>query len=131
MNFDARISAAIAFREKRQGAEKRGECIGYSDNRDKVGPCRRYEMWVTPEMCRKCATDPDFKQSLYARWVRVKEGRLQSCTHRGETTGEKKYGCCGGKKQFITPIFYCELRRYNLDETICWTCGHYKEDKPT
>ena len=134
MTFTERVRTAEVDREALTQAQAAGRCIGYARNEHRVAPCRRYEAWVTSELCRKCLTDNtgETKQKLFRTTIERRAARdaLGPCTNRGAKTGVKKYGCCGGKKSFQAEQFNCTVHG-NIDETKCWACKSYDSSTPT
>ncbi len=122
MALDASTLAAVKVRDALRKAREQGDCTGYSTQRGKVAPCKRYKLWVTTELCRRCVADPEFKQSLFARLLG--EHKERACANRGQDRGTRQYGCCGGRKKFVATAFRCKTRGL-IDETRCWACEGY------
>ncbi len=124
MSFAEQVAKAAKEHGAIRQARSRGECSGHAETSGKVAPCKRYGLWVSAEMCRKCVADPEFKQSLHARWLGQASDRQEPCTHKGQTLEVKEYGCCGGRKKFEAAVFEC-TQHSRVDETKCWACESY------
>jgi len=87
--------------------------------------CPRYKLIVSKAICERCKVDPEFKQSLFAMYIRNRAARTARCRHGGEPVGTKMVTCCGGAKKAEISLRDCKLHN-RVSDPDCWVCGDYK-----
>lgn len=96
------------------------------ENPEPLFACPRYQLVVTADICARCKAEPDFKQSLYARYVRDRAARGLPCKHQGKAVETREVVCCGGHKTASVNLYDCSKLGRRVAEPDCWVCDLYQ-----
>ena len=123
-NWTDRIKAIAQEKAQGQAAGKvNPSCPKPVDN---VLPCPRYKLVVSAAICERCKSDPEFKQSLFAAYVRNRAARALPCRHQSERIAVKHVKCCGGQKTANVGEYKCAWRAGRVTDPDCWLCADYQ-----
>ena len=119
-----RLRAATDCAERTPVCVNRSAPVDCPTNPAPLMVCPRYKLIVSDDICRRCKADPEFKQSLFASYIRNRAARVTPCAHATAVLGEESISCCGGKKTATIKKRTCE--RYGpVSDPDCWLCPDY------
>ena len=90
--------------------------------------CVRYKLVVSAAICGRCKREPEFKQSLFADYVRNRAARGLPCAHRGERVETVEVPCCGSKTIKLGR-YPCDSAARIISDPDCWLCNDYQVTK--
>ena len=99
---------------------------GCPDKPEMISVCPRYKIVVTADICARCKSDPIFRQSLYARYVRNRAAYGLPCKYRSERRETKFIPCCNGAKTMRIHVHLCTLGMRCVADPDCWMCEQYE-----
>jgi len=127
--MDREIQSAARVFEQRRGFSRSRNGIEHNarcpDEPNPLFICPRYKLVVSADICRRCKRDAEFKQSLFANYIRNRAAREQRCRWAGEPTGTETVNCCCGQYDVQITHYMCALHNAVTDPD-CWLCDDYQ-----
>jgi len=127
--MDRDIQSAARVFERRSGLSRRIDGThpntGCPGEPDPLLICPRYKLVVSADICRRCKVQPEFKQSLFASYIRNQAAREKPCRWAGEPTGTDTVKCCGGRYDAHIAHYIYTLHNAVTDPD-CWVCADYE-----